>query len=110
MSADTVAAEIIAAATAIGGDTWNKIRKSTPIFVRSYAQALVDIAAGVALGPKEGISKSDAKMYLQNARLLLIMGIANTNQILLVQAQKFMDKVLGIAKTAINKALPIAIL
>ncbi|MBL8583653.1 MAG: hypothetical protein JNL61_15705 [Rhizobiaceae bacterium] len=110
MSLDAVAREILNAAAEIGGETWVKIRKSAPIFVRAYAQSLLDIAAGVALGPKDGISKSDAKIFIQNARLLLIMGIANTNQILLVQAQKFIDRAIAAARAAVNKALPISLL
>lgn len=110
MSMQAVAGEILASAVAVGGETWNKIRKSAPIFIKAYAQSLVDIAEAVALGPEEGISRKDARIFLQNARLLLVMGIANTNQILLVQAQKFIDKVIGIARAAINSALPIAIL
>ncbi len=46
----------------------------------------------------------------QNARLMLVQGIANTAHILLVQVQKFMDTVFDIVKTGINGALKIAIL
>jgi hypothetical protein len=38
------------------------------------------------------------------------MSIANTTQLVLFQVQSFMDKVLGLAKGAINSRLPVAIL
>lgn len=110
MSVDQISADILSAAAQIGGETWLKIKKSAPIFVRAYAQSLVDTAAGVALGPVDGFSKADGKMYAKTARLHLIMGVAHTNQILLVQAQKFIDKALAIAKDAVNSRLPIALL
>lgn len=110
MSVNTIAAEILSAAAEIGGETWDKIKKSAPIFVGAYAQALVDIAAGVAVGGKEGFSRSEGRMYEQNARLLLVMGLANTNHILLVQAQKLIDVALKIARTAINDAIGIILI
>lgn len=110
MSVDAIADEILAAAIGIGGETWQKVKKSAPIFVKAYAQSLVDIAAGVAQGPVTGISKADGKIFADNAKLLLVMGIANTNQILFAQVQKFINQVISIAKSAVNARLPIAIL
>ncbi|MER8652906.1 MULTISPECIES: hypothetical protein [unclassified Mesorhizobium] len=102
-----LAKQILAQAAATGGETWGKIQKSAPLYVKSYAQSLVDIAAGVVAGE---ITKKDAKMYVQNAHLLLVMGIANTSHIILAQVQKFIDGVIATLKSAINAALPIAIL
>ena len=42
--------------------------------------------------------------------LLLVMGLANTNHILLVQAQKLIDVALKIARTAINDAIGIILI
>jgi hypothetical protein len=49
-------------------------------------------------------------MYVKNARLLLIMGIANTAQIVMAQVQAFIDSVLKAVKGAINGMLPFPIL
>ena len=49
-------------------------------------------------------------MYVRNAHLLLVMGIANTTQIVMVQVQAFIDSVLKVVKASINGALPVAIL
>ena len=103
----SIANQIIAQATTIGGDTWTKIKKSAPLYVRGFTQNLLDIAAGVVA--KE-ISEKDAKLYAHNARLLLVQGIANTAQIMLVQVQKFIDSVLDILKGAINTTLKFAVL
>jgi hypothetical protein len=103
----SIANQIIAQATTIGGETWTKIQKSAPLYIRGYSQNLLDIAAGVLANE---ITKADAKLYLQNARLLLVQGIANTAQIMLVQVQKFIDSVLNIVKGAINTSLKVAIL
>ncbi|MDQ2632309.1 MAG: hypothetical protein M3Y78_01070 [Pseudomonadota bacterium] len=89
------------------GIVWENIRKAAPIYIRGFAQTLADVAAGVVKGE---ITKKDAAMFVRNARLLLIMGIANTTQTVLVQVQAFMDSVLKAVKSSINGALPIAIL
>lgn len=107
MNAKSIAAAIVEAAASIGGDTWGQIRKSAPIFIRGYAQAIADIAAGVSRGD---FSKHEARMYEQNARLLLVMGIANTNHILLFQAQRVIDEALKIVRTAINDGIGIALI
>ena len=98
---------IIQEAIRRAGGTWDSIRKAAPLYMRAYAQTLADIAAGVVRGE---ITKKDAAMYVRNARLLLIMGIANTTQTVLVQVQAFIDSVLKAVKASINGALPIAIL
>ena len=103
----SIANQIISQATTIGGETWTKIQKSSPLYIRGFSQNLLDIAAGVLA---DEITKADAKLYLQNARLLLVQGIANTAQIMLVQVQKFIDSVLNIVKGAINTSLKVAIL
>ena len=107
MDANAITDAIVSAAAQVAGDTWQKIRQSAPIYVRGFAQALVDIAAGVLRGE---ISRTDGKMYAQNARLMLVQGIANTAQILLVQVQKLMDSVFNTVRTGINGALKVAIL
>jgi hypothetical protein len=107
MNVSDLAKQILAQAASIGGETWGKIQQSAPLYVKSYVQSLADIAEGVVAGE---ITKKDAKMYVQNARLLLVMGIANTSHIILAQVQQFMDGVIATLKGAINAALPIAIL
>ena len=107
MDAAGLANLILTEAIKTGGSTWTKIQKSAPLYVRGYARTLIDIAEGVAAGE---ITKKDAAMYVTNAGLLLVMGIANTSQIVLTQVQSFMDAVLAALKTAINGALPVAIL
>lgn len=102
-----IAAKILQEANNVGGDTWTRIRKSAPLYVRGYAQALADIAEGVKEG---GISPDDRQMYVDNAELLLVQGIANTSQIVLVEVQKFIDGVLSLAKGFINSKLPVPIL
>lgn len=99
--------QILAEAAAVGGVTWQKIQTSAPFFVRGYVQVLADVAEGVA---KHEISKSDGKMIVQNARILLDQGIANTSQIILSQVQKFINSVISTLKSAINGALPIPVL
>jgi hypothetical protein len=99
--------QLFSEATKVGGDTWKGMQKSAPLYFRGYAQALADIAEGVAAGE---ISQEDAELYIQNARLVLAMSIANTTQLVLFQVQSFMDKVLGVAKGAINSRLPVALL
>jgi len=107
MDVGALTGQILQQAATIGGETWDKIQKSTPLYAKAYVQSLADIAEGVVGGE---ITKKDAKMYVQNARLLLVMGIANTSHIVLSQVQKFMDGVIASLKTAINAALPIALL
>jgi hypothetical protein len=107
MSASGIADVIIGEAVKIGGGTWTKIQKAAPLYIRGYAQTLANIAAGVARGE---ISKKDAAMYVRNARLLLVMGIANTSHIVLVQVQTFIDNVIKAVKASINGMLPVAIL
>jgi hypothetical protein len=104
---DGIAAQILAQAKNAAGGTWTKIKKATPLYARGYAQALADIAQGVADGE---ISKKDAKMYAQNAELILVMSIANTSQIVLHEVQKLIDGVLGVLKSAINAKLPVPLL
>lgn len=90
-----------------GGGIWIKIQNAAPLYIRGFAQTLASIAAGVAKGE---ISKKDAAMYVRNARLLLIMGIANTCQVVLIEVQAFIDSVVNAARASINGALPVAIL
>lgn len=106
MNAKSVATAILKAAASIGSETWSKIQQSAPIFIRGYAQALADIAAGVSHGD---FTEDEARMYEQNARLLLVMGIANTNHILLVEAQKLIDEALNIVREAVNKSVGIVL-
>lgn len=107
MGAEAIASQILAEAIKVGGATWTKIEKTAPLYVRGYARSLEDIAAGVVSGE---ISKADARMFVANAKLLLVMGIANTSQIILAQVQSFMNGVIKTLKTAINASLPVAIL
>ena len=107
MSVSELVDQILAQAAAVGGETWVKIRKSAPLYVKGYVQSLVDISDGVA---NDEMTKKDGKMYAQNARLLLDMGIANTSHIILIQVQKFMDGVIAALKATINGALRVPIL
>jgi|SRR5713101_6948310 len=102
-----IASQILKQASKLGGDTWTRIQKSAPIYVRGYAQALADIAEGVKKGE---ISESDGKMYAENAELLLVQGIANTSQIVLVEVQRLFASVLSVLKSSINAKLPVPIL
>jgi len=98
---------IINEAISRGSSIWPKIQSAAPLYIRGFAQTLASIAAGVAKGE---ITKKDAAMYVRNARLLLVMGVANTCQVVLVEVQGFMDSVLNALRASINAALPIAIL
>src|SRR5262249_39582903 len=104
---DSIVKAILSEGAKQGGNTWDAIRKSAPLYVKAYAQNLADIAEGVAA---EQISKKDAKMYVKNAKLLLVMGIANTSEIVLHSVQVFVDGVISILKGVINAKLPIPIL
>jgi hypothetical protein len=99
--------QILASAATQGGTTWDSIKKSAPLYTKGYAQNLADIASGLAAGE---ITKADADMYVKNANLLLVMGVANTSHIVFDAVQKFFDSVIAISKTSINAALPVAIL
>ncbi len=105
--ADDIAKLILARAATVPGDTWDKIKRASKLYTTGYAQNLVDIAKGVADGD---ITPEEGKMNAQNAELLLAMGIANTEQITLVEVQQFFNDVIAILKTAINGKLPIPIL
>ena len=107
INTNAIADQIIAEAAKQGGETWKRIQKSAPLYFRGFAQALTDIALGVVKGE---ISTADAKIYTKNAQLMLVMSIANTSQIILYQVQSLIDTVLGILRTSINAALPVAIL
>lgn len=99
--------EFLDAAIEIGGETWEQIKTSTPLYAKGYLRSLADIAAGVVDGE---ITEDDAQMYVSNARLLLIMGIANTSHVVFVKVQAFIDRVLDTVKGAINDALPVPLL
>src|SRR3981189_721227 len=107
VDAKSIASQIISTATNQAGATWASIQKAAPSYIRGYAQNLADIAVGVEKGE---ITASDARMYAENAQLLLVMGIANTSQIVLSQVQALIDNVLNILKTSINAALPVKLL
>ncbi|WP_274630186.1 hypothetical protein [Arvimicrobium flavum] len=104
---NAIAAAILAEGAKTGGTIWEKVKKAAPLYVNGYASALADIATGVHKGE---ITKSDARMYLKDAQLLLAMGIAHTCQITLFQAQRFFNSVIAIVKTAVNTALPVPLL
>lgn len=105
--ADNIGQAILDQAVAVGTATWNAIQKSAPIFVRGYAQALVDIASGLANG---SFSKKEAGMLARNARFLLDLGIANTSQITLAGVQNFLNGVIKLVKGRINGLLPVPVL
>lgn len=107
MNGDAIADLIINQAISAGGPIWKKIQKAAPLYIRGYAQTLANIAAGVA---RSEITKKDAPMYIRNAHLLLVMGIANTSQIVLIQVQTFFDNLIGALRASINGMLPIAII
>lgn len=102
-----IVAQLVGEATKTGGDTWKRIQKSAPLYFRGYAQGLADIADGVLAGE---ITPAEAKIYTQNAHLLLVQGIANTSHVVLFQVQTFVNKVLDVLKTSINAALPVKLL
>jgi hypothetical protein len=105
--ADDIGKQILAQAAAVPGDTWDKIKQASKLYVNGYAQNLVDIAQGVADGD---ITIDEAKTNAINAQLLLAMGVANTSEITLNAVQQFFNDVVGILKSAINSRLPVAIL
>lgn len=107
MNAAALAKLILDQAVSVGGDTWGKIKTAAPIFVRGYAQTLLETAKAAASGD---ISVADAKQFARNAKFLLSQGIANMAHIVLFAVQSFMNGVLNAVKSAINAALPIAIL
>ncbi|MCX7306323.1 MAG: hypothetical protein NTV73_18610 [Hyphomicrobiales bacterium] len=107
MDLTAIGRQIAAEAARIGGATWPKIQAAAPLYIRGYLHTLADIAAGVGRGE---ITRAAARMYVRNAHLLLIMGIANTSQIVMVQVQSLMDSVVRTLRGAINAALPVAIL
>lgn len=107
MSASAIANSIIAETIKTAGSAWTGIKQAAPLYIKGYAQTLVDIAKGVARGE---ITPADAKMYVSNAKLLLAMGIANVTQVVLARIQGLIDNVMKTLKTAINGMLPIAIL
>lgn len=102
-----VAEQIIAAAVSQGKTIWMGLQKSAPTYVRGYAPNFVDISAGVAANE---ISPSEAKMHLQKAHRLSVMGTANAPEMLLSAVQSFIDTVFGIVKSSTNAALPVAVL
>ena len=104
---ESIAKQILQEAAKIGGQTWSSIENAAPLYVRGYAQSLVDIASGVASGD---ITKKDGEIYTKNALLILVMGITNVAQVVLHAVQALLDKVISILRAAINAALPIAIL
>lgn len=104
---NSIANSILAEAARIGGDTWTSIKKSAPVYVKGYVQSIVQISAGVRSGE---ISRAEARIYVENSKLLLAQAIANTAHILLVQVQRLINAVIGALKTAINGVLPVAVL
>lgn len=98
---------ILGAAIGLGGNVWEKIQKSTPFFLKGYLQSVAEIAKQRAAG---FITAADAKMFTKRAQHLLIQGIADTAQIVLIEVQSFINKLIGMVKDMINRALPIAIL
>jgi hypothetical protein len=94
-------------AAKIPGQTWQKIKTGSAIFLKSYFQSLNDIAEEVAANR---MTLDDGKSAAENARFLLDMGIAHSTQVTLNEIQKFLDSVLSTMKATINGALPIAVL
>jgi hypothetical protein len=107
MNASQLAKTILSQAATIGGGTWQKIEKAADIYVRGYAQTLVEIAKAAAAGD---ITGAEAKQYARNAKILLVMGITNMTQIVLHQVQSFINGVINTVKAQINAALPFAVL
>jgi len=98
---------ILNKAATVPGDTWKKIEQSSKLYTNGYAQNLIDIAQGVKDGD---IEPDEAKINAANAKMLLAMAIAHTQEITLNEVQKFFDGVIDILKGAINSKLPIPIL
>lgn len=98
---------ILTQAAQVPGNTWDKIKKASKLYMTGYAQQLVDIAKGLKDGD---LQPSEAKMNAQNAQLLLAMAVANAQEITLFEVQTFLNNVIGILKTTINNKLPIPIL
>jgi hypothetical protein len=99
--------QILSAAEKTGGDTWAKIQQASRLYVNGYVQALADISQ--AIDSKE-ISKEEGAIYAKNAAFFFDMQLANATQVTLNQIQTFMNSVMALAKGAINKALPVALL
>ena len=98
---------ILAEAASTGKSIWTKIESAMRLYVGGYVKNLADIARGLAAGD---ITKSGAKNNVINANFLFAQAVSNMSQILLVETQKLINKVIGLLKNAINSALPIAIL
>ena len=107
LNVDAIANQILSQATAAGGATWNKIRKTAPFFIEGYAQIIEKTALKVSEGK---LSKVDGRMIERHARLMLAQGIATTSLIILSQVQAFVNGVIATVKTALNAALPVPLL
>lgn len=103
----SIAQQILSEAVNTGGKTWEKIRKAAPFFIEGYAQSLAKAAQAVANG---GVTAAEGRMIASHARLIMVQGIAFSTVVILTQVQAFMDGVIDTVKTAINAALPVAIL
>ena len=104
---DDVAKIILGKAARAPGTIWGKIEPATKLYVRGYAQNLVDIAQGVKDGD---ITPEEAKLNVENAGALLDMAVANMAHVTLYEVQKFFDDVLTLVRSTVNAKLPIPVL
>jgi hypothetical protein len=106
-SVSSIGSAIIAEAGKVGGQLWSDIQKASRLYVKGYAQALIDIARGVAMGDmtsEEGVNSARA------ASFFFYMMVAQATQATLNAIQKFFDAVIGTIKGSINAALPFPVL
>lgn len=104
---DAIVKQILNAAAASGDHVWQGMKHGAPLYVKAYAQTIADIAKAVADGE---MTKEQGEDHAQTAQLLLVQGIAFTSQVILSEAQKFIDGIIDTLKSAINAKLPVAVL
>ena len=105
--ADDIAKLILDRAATVPGDVWDKIRQGAKLYTAGYSQNLIDIAQALKDGD---ITADAAKLNVENAELLLAMGLAHTQQVTLSAVQDILDGVIARIKGLINRKLPLALL
>src|SRR5687768_11970440 len=100
-SVDGIAGTILGEAAQTGGNIWNKTRNGSQVYIKGYAQSLVDIAGAVAAGD---MSEEEGKAAAQSASFFFQMMVANASQVTLFEVQTFLNKVIGAVKDTVNAA------
>ena len=103
----SIASAIVTEAGKAGGQLWSEIQNAARLYVKGYAQALIDLSRAVASGDMtvdEGANSARAASFFFH------MMVAQATQATLNAIQRFFDAVMGAVKGSINAALPIPIL